>query len=319
MEVQSLSICVPTHNSCVNKCEFCVSRTHTNPYEDRINKVVKKSVQKSKIKNLPRISGTKLDIGNFIEESIENSIEYKDYFNRLQYARDNGCNVVVLTGTGEPIQNPDFLDFFCKINNTLQTPFKSIELQTTGVMLNDEILAHLRNIGITTISFSISNIFDNDRNLDIIGCANHLKFNVFETIKLVKKHDFNLRLSLNLVNDYDSVTVCEVIERCKELGADQVTFRKLYKSDLNNDIDKWIENNASAYFYIKLIEYVEEKGNFLGYLPFGPKIYDIDEMSVCVDSDCMAEEVHKNTFKYLVLRENCRLYTRWNTKSSLVF
>ncbi|MCK9417164.1 hypothetical protein M0Q97_10960, partial [Candidatus Dojkabacteria bacterium] len=69
MEVQSLSICVPTHNQCVNKCEFCVSRTHTNPYEDRINKVVKKS---------------KIIIDDFIDESIE----YKDYFNRLQYARD---------------------------------------------------------------------------------------------------------------------------------------------------------------------------------------------------------------------------------------
>src|SRR5574344_486945 len=222
MEVQSLSICVPTHNQCVNKCEFCVSRTHTNPYDDRINKVIKTS----KISMPIRISGTKLNIDNFIDESIENTIEYKDYFNRLQYARDNGCNVVVLTGTGEPIQNPDFLDFFCKINNTLQTPFKSIELQTTGVMLTDDVLAHLRQIGITTISFSISNIFDCDRNLNLIGCAEKLKFNVFETIKLVKKYDFNLRLSLNLVNDYDNFTVSEVINRCKELGADQVTFRK---------------------------------------------------------------------------------------------
>lgn len=335
MEVQSLSICVPTHNQCVNKCEFCVSRTHTNPYEDRINNVVKTS----KISIPTSISGT----DNFIDESkdyfnrlryardngcdvvltgtdesIEKTIEYKDYFNRLQYARDNGCNVVVLTGTGEPIQNPDFLDFFSKINNTLQTPFKSIELQTTGVMLNDQILAHLRNIGITTISFSISNIFDNDRNLNLIGCAEKLKFNVFETIKLVKKYDFNLRLSLNLVNDYDSVTVYNVIERCKELGADQVTFRKLYKSELNNDIDKWIENNASVDFYDRLVTYVEEKGNFLGYLPFGPKIYDIDEMSVCIDSDCMSEEI-KNTFKYLILRENAKLYTRWDKKSSLIF
>jgi uncharacterized Fe-S cluster-containing radical SAM superfamily enzyme len=237
----------------------------------------------------------------------------------LQYARDNGCNVVVLTGTGEPIQNPDFLDFFNKVNNTLQTPFKSIELQTTGVMLNDQILAHLRNIGITTISFSISNIFDNDRNLNLIGCAEKMKFNVFETIKLVKKHDFNLRLSLNLVNDYDIFPVTMVIDRCKELGADQITFRKLYKSDLNNKIDQWIEKNASVDFYDRLVKQVEEKGKFLGYLPFGPKIYDIDEMSVVVDSDCMAEEVHKNTFKYLVLRENCRLYTRWDTKASLLF
>jgi len=78
-------------------------------------------------------------------------------------------------------------------------------------------------------------------------------------------------------------------------------------------------DNASVDFYDFLVKYVEEKGKFIGYLPFGPKIYDIDEMSVVVDSDCMAEEVHKNTFKYLVLRENCRLYTRWDSKASLLF
>jgi MoaA/NifB/PqqE/SkfB family radical SAM enzyme len=311
MEVQSLSICVPTHNKCVNNCEFCVSRTHTNPYEDKITKVIKKLEIKNRI---PNISGSNVDLSNFIDDDIE----YSDYFNRLQYARDNGCNVVVLTGTGEPIQNPRFLDFFHKINNTLQTPFKSIELQTTGVMLIDEVLAHLRKIGITTISFSISNIFDNDRNLNLIGCVKQLKFNVFETIKLVKKHDFNLRLSLNLVNDYDIIPVSMVIDRCKELGADQVTFRKLYKSDQNSEIDQWIEKNASVDFYDRLVKQVEENGKFLGYLPFGPKIYDIDEMSVVVDDNCMSKDI-KSTFKYLILRENAKLYFKWETKSSLIF
>lgn len=299
MDIQSLSICVPTQNRCVNNCEFCVSRTHTNPYTDRINKVVH----------------NKMDIDN-----IQYTQEYVDYYNRLQFARDNGCNVVVLTGTGEPIQNEKFLDFFSEVNSTLDTPFKSVEMQTTGVLLTDEKLAHLRKIGITTISFSISNIFDNNRNLKIIGCNSKLRFDVFETIKLVKKHDFNLRLSLNLVNDYDKYEVSQIISRCEELGADQVTFRKLYKSDLNNPIDQWIEKNASVGFYDRLVEYIKMNGEFLGYLPFGPKIYDIREMSIVVDDDCMSQEVKdKNTFKYLILRENCKLYTNWKTKASLVF
>lgn len=298
MNIQSLSVCVPTNNHCVNNCPFCVSKTHTNLYKDRINKISKSYIQ-----------------GN--DESIS-KIEYKDYFNRLQFARDNGCNVVVLTGTGEPIQNPDFLDFFCEINNTLQTPFKSIELQTTGVMLNDEVLLHLRNIGITTISFSISNIFDNERNLEIIGCNDKLQFNVFDIIKIIKKYDFNLRLSLNLINDYDNYSVDSVIERCRHLGADQVTFRKLYKSNLNCEIDKWIEYNSSVEFYSKLIKYVKDNGKFLGNLPFGPKLYDIKEMSICIDSDCMAEEI-KYSYKYLILRENAKLYSRWDLKSSLIF
>jgi MoaA/NifB/PqqE/SkfB family radical SAM enzyme len=305
MKIQSLSVVVPTHNRCVNKCKFCVSRTHTNPYEDRINIVV----TKWKRSKYP-LSDKDFD---FIK-----SIEYKDYFNRLQFARDNGCNVVVLTGTGEPIQNPKFIDFFSEVNSTLTTPFKSIEMQTTGVMLDAETLVHLREIGVTTISFSISNIFDNDRNLEIIGCTDKFKFDVFEVIKLVKKYDFNLRLSLNLVNDYDKYSVEQVIERCNELGADQVTFRKLYKSNLNNEIDQWIEDNASEKFYDDLVEYVKKNGRFLGVLPFGPSIYDIKEISMVIDGDCMAEE-SKDTYKYLILRENAKLYFRWDLKSSLVF
>lgn len=298
MNIQSLSIVVPTHNSCVNKCKFCVSRTHTNPYKDRINLTAKEFVEG--------------------KDYTKNSIEYKDYFNRLQFARDNGCNVVLLTGTGEPIQNMKFIEFFSRVNSTLTTPFKSIEIQTTGVMLDDEKLKCLRNLGITTISFSISNIFDNNRNLELIGCDNKLKFDVFETIKLVKKYDFNLRLSLNLVNDYDKYSIDDVIARCKELDADQVTFRKLYKSNSNSEIDSWIDENSSKYFYNEIFYYIKNYGKLLGVLPFGAKAYNIEEMSMVIDDDCMSQEI-KDTYKYLILRENAKLYTDWGTKASLVF
>ena len=48
-------------------------------------------------------------------------------------------------------------------------------------------------------------------------------------------------------------------------------------------------------------------------------IYDIEEMSMVVDDDCMSENVDKDTYKYLVLRENCKLYSHWETKASLIF
>jgi len=308
MNIQSLSVVVPTHNSCVNKCEFCVSRTHTNPYVDNISAISKGWKDKQ------------------MRDMIRRDIKYTDYFNRLQFARDNGCNVIVLTGTGEPVQNPAFIEFFSHVNSTLKTPFKSIEMQTTGVMLTKpddtfeslKYLYNLRNLGITTLSFSVSNIFDNDRNLELIGCNDMLKFNLFDTIKLAKSAGFNVRLSLNIVNDYDRYNVQEVLDRCNDLGADQITFRKLYKSDSNTDIDLWIEKNSSKTFYDKLVKFVVNDGRFLGVLPFGPSIYDIDEMSVVVDDDCMSEQP-KDVYKYLVLRENCKLYTRWETKASLVF
>jgi hypothetical protein len=114
------------------------------------------------------------------------------------------------------------------------------------------------------------------------------------------------------------MTVSSVIEKCKELGADQVTFRKLYKSKLNNDIDNWIGENASVDFYDRLTTMITKYGEFLGYLPFGPKIYNIEEMSVVIDDDCMSQQAH-DTYKYLILRENSKLYFRWETKSSLIF
>lgn len=266
MNIQSLSIVVPTKNKCVNNCKFCVSRTHTNPYSDKVSNCLKKK-------------------STFLVDVDTSKIEYKDYFNRLQFARDNGCNVVILTGTGEPTQNFPFLKFFSEVNSKLDTPFKNIEIQSTGVLLDEISLKFLRTIGVTTISLSISNIFDNEKNLNIIGCKDKLRFELIEIISLIKDYDFNLRLSLNLVNDYDRYTVEEVLNKCKCLGADQVTFRKLYKSKTNNKIDKWIEENSSSIFYDKIVEYVVKNGEYLGKLPFGAPIYDIDEMSVVVDDN----------------------------------
>ena len=305
MEIQSASVVVPTHNGCVNKCKFCVSRTHSNLYEDRISKSTEFKWFKS---------------GEFWKlKPSEYSVIFKDYKKRLQFARNNGCNVVILTGTGEPIQDIPFIDFFMKINSLLDTPFENIEIQTTGVLLNDDILSHFRNIGITTIAFSISNIFDNERNLELIGCNEKLTFDVYDIIKLVKKYDFNLRLSYNLVNDYDNYTVDQVLNKSKELGADQVTFRKLYKSNNNSEIDKWIEDNACKHFYNDVIDYIKKLGlKHIAVLPFGAKIYDINEMSICIDDDCMSE-IAKDTYKYIILRENARAYYLWHTKASLIF
>ena len=292
MEIQSLSIVVPTKNRCVNNCKFCVSRTHTNEYSDKLSNCLKKN---------------------------SDSIEYKDFYNRLQYSRDNGCNVVILTGTGEPTQNFKFLKFFFEVNSKLRKPFVNIEIQTTGVLLNEDKLNMLRKLGVTTISLSISNIFNNLINLDIIQCKQRNKFDLFEIIKLIKKCDFNLRFSLNLINYYDNYTVDDVLKRCKDLGADQVTFRKLYKSKNNTNIDIWIENNKSITFYNKIKQYIIEKGEYLGKLPFGALQYNIFDMSVVVDSDCMNEEIKDGVFKFFILRENCRLYSKWDTKASLVF
>jgi len=83
MNIQTLSIVVPT-SGCVNKCKFCVSRMHENDYDIKFNGV-----------------------------EIET---------RIKYAVMNGVNTCIITGTGEPLQNINFL-------NRLADSFEEIDLQ----------------------------------------------------------------------------------------------------------------------------------------------------------------------------------------------
>ena len=55
----------------------------------------------------------KLDLAHIDLNGKMNYIA-NDYLKRMEFARDNGCNTVMITGTSEPQQNKDFLSFFRK-------------------------------------------------------------------------------------------------------------------------------------------------------------------------------------------------------------
>jgi len=307
MKIQSLSIVVPT-KKCVNNCPFCVSKTHDNEYE-----------------NLQK------------EPLFE-----RDFKERLEYARDNGTNTIILTGTGEALQNKTFIEKFAKWNSEMTKPFYVIELQTTGVYLDDKTLKWLReDIGVKTISLSVSDLFDNKNNLDVIGVHKNLQFDLDEICEKIKSFGFNLRISLNVldninehllitddVKDLDYMFIEDgasnynfnkLKNRIKELGADQVTFRELWTSKNDTEIDNWINKNKVDYdFFISLNQYIKSNGSLINVLPFGSEQYSLDEISVVIDDDCMAENV-KEELKYLILRENGKLYFKWDDKGSLIF
>lgn len=67
-------------------------------------------------------------------------------------------------------------------------------------------------------------------------------------MQIAKDYDFTLRLSLNMNRAMlQSVggTVEGLFKKAKKLGADQITFRKLYVEG-DNQQSKWIEKNAVA-------------------------------------------------------------------------
>lgn len=288
MNIQSLSICVPA--GCPNNCKFCVSQLHPSPYINQIEKNVR--------------------FRNLYEQ---------DYIKRLQFARDNGCNTSILTGDGEPLFNRTFLNDFSHWNKIITSPFKWIEIQTSGVKLDDEYLRYLRNtVGVATISLSLSNIFDSDSNAEMNGTPNNLKINIDEICSEIKRYDFNLRLSLNMNKVYNNKLIEEIFVRAKELKVNQITFRKLYISgDHSLKQNLWIKNNEYSKFE-ELMEFIKTYGRPLEVLPFGATRYSVFGMSVVIDNDCMSTEM-KNSLKYLVLRPNCKLYTKWDDEGSLLF
>lgn len=295
MNVQSLSITVPS-NGCVNKCKYCVSRTHTDSWMcDKISKY--------------------------------DDITISDYKKRLRFATNNNINTVILTGSGEPLQNPIFLKHFFNWNNELLKPFEWIEIQTSGVMLkNDNVLVKemnnlqwLRKMGVTTISLSLSNVFDSNRNAEITGMNIKLKIDIDDLCRKIKNMGFNLRLSLNMTNDYNTITAAEIFNRSGILGADQITFRILYHSNNGTAEDKWIIENSCDINKIKEIEdFIRQNGVCLDVLPFGAMRYDVNNISTVIDNDCMATSPEEN-MKYLILREDAKLYTRWSSKASILF
>lgn len=302
MKIQSLSVCVPS-GKCINNCKFCCAKMSDSLYKDQIT-----------------------DNLRFYD------LYRNDYIKRMEFARDNGCNTCMLTGNVEPQQNISFLKAFGDMNKELERPFRNIEIQTTGAFIDDEKLRFLRNqVGVTTISVSISCLNDNSVNKEIIGMRDE-KFDLKFFCSEIKRYDFNLRLSLNITNNLflgkpgDNMPFLprDIFDYCKSLGADQVTFRKMYVSNDNaTEQNKWLAENLDKSieleFFPLLNKEIKEHGVYLDTLEYGSDRYSYEGMSVVIDTDCMSKGINKDAVKYLILRPNCKLYSKWDDKGSLIF
>lgn len=292
MNIQSLSVVVP-NKRCINDCRFCVSKMHC----ERIPCYI--------------------DFNNPDFETHQ-----QDFIKRMAFARDNGCNTVMLTGTSEPQQNKQFLQYFAEMNARLAKPFRWIEMQTTGVLIDEDYLVFLRkSVGINTISISLT-AFEDAINRDYTRMPAGAAVELQSLCQKIKKHGFNLRLSVNMT-DYFNRYAADPKEffkdALKKYQPDQITLRILYKSEEENDQSRWVrehacdENVAGA-----LVSIVKEEGTPLERLPYGRIKYSYLGMSLVIDDDCMSKTAVED-YKYLILQPNCRLYSRWDDPASLIF
>jgi len=295
MKIQSISIVVPT-KGCINDCKFCVSKMHCSPYVDKFNEI--------------------------------------QYRKRIKFAKNNGVNTMILTGTGEVLQNIGFLKKLRVVLEKEHHPFPNVEVQTTGTMLMESFrksdntldrlypnLELLDDLGVNTISLSVSDVFDSDNNWNIIGAPEKFRHSLVEICNVLKEHGFNIRLSLNMTNVYDGVNPKEILDGCSYLNANQITFRKLYypSNTTNTEQAEWVRDNAcDKSVFTELNGFIEQFGKPLYRLPFGPIAYSIKGMSTVIDDNCMNKDILEK-LKYVILRENGKLYCQWDDEGSLLF
>jgi len=258
--------------------------------------------------------------------SLGNYSDYRvDMSKRLEYARDNGCNTCMLTGNNEPQQNKEYLRVFSEINNSISAPFRNIEMQTSGAFIDEEMLDFLKySVGLTTIAISVACLDDDELNRDTIQTKDS-GLNLKWLCKAAKDRNINLRICLNMndnILEHHDFTPESVIKLCGELEADQITFRALWSPDNTTDQGKWIEDHVTSktYGFIDSLKAdIKAKGKYLETLEYGADRYDYYDFSVVIDEDSMSQEDKKEAVKYLILRPNGHLYSKWDSKASLIF
>ena len=297
MKIQSLSVVVP-NKVCLNKCPFCVSRMVNSD-----------------------IYPNKMDIND-----PHYDINVREYLKRLKYVANLGCNTIMLTGTSEPQQNKQFLATFSLLHQQIGSPFANIEMQTTGLLLNDnkDYLRFLRNfVGVNTIALSVNSFSDSENN-EILGHNGFIKdVKLKELCDSLKAYDFNIRLCVNLSSAFNylenSAYADQLFATCKnEYHADQLTFRKLYASEHNTTQGKWIDEHYFSISAMHSLKKTLEKFDIIGKTMYGANIRDCNGMSTIFDDDCMGKAPTTDVMKYLILRPNCKLYSSWDTHASLV-
>ena len=218
---------------------------------------------------------------------------------------------VVLTGKTEPLTNMDMVLMMARRFHKFP-----LEVQTNGLLLTASKIKMLAYAGINTVAISIDSWDQLDTLRGAIGLLREKPITVRLTINLTRDI---LRLSPEEVHYYELAAT--MVNKCREYGADQVSFRELtipdhpIESEASKAAQAWISADLPAgWAKVFLASYdmlLQNKGLEVRSLPFGPKIYMLNGVSCTSFTHCIQEKPANDDIRSLIYYEDGHMSTMW--------
>jgi hypothetical protein len=170
-------------------------------------------------------------------------------------------------------------------------------------------LERLYELGIRVISLSLPAL-EKQAIIEIMNVPEKYDYDPIALAALIRRKGFVLRLSIVLTDWFDNFTLEEILDQLEHVWKpDQVSFKKIYGADrvASEKYDEFAKEFKSNSEHTRL-----------ELLSLGVWKYDARGMGIVWNDDCMVSK-DRETPRYLILQPDGRLYTRWDSKASIIF
>lgn len=215
------SLQVDISNVCNLNCKYCVSKM--NPSKDRQRKEY-----------------------HWCDAERNDQI-----YEWLKEARKD-TEVMVLTGTGEPLMCDTYLLKILELNKKLAKPFEQVELQTNGHLLSFNMLQKLKAKGVTLVAVSTPSLMTGVQK-SYTGSVNPIT----SLIGMINYACLIPRITYILTDEIDYYNEPEkVVDACFRTGASQVTMKRMWK-DEKSEVSDWISQHDISEESLEILRNVD--------------------------------------------------------------
>lgn len=180
-------------------------------------------------------------------------LKSQDWLEEHLEIASQSCEVMVLTGTGEPLQNLSYVTRVLRANDIKSSRrrpmrlFDDVELQTNGKLLSHSVLSDLDSLGVSLVAVSCANPFSVDSNFQMTGgFVSGLGY-------MIQAHNMVSRLTVVLNKGLECYKESDYLTLLEKGGYDQLTFKRMWR-DNKSEISDWITENDCSDDYVKYLK-----------------------------------------------------------------